>query len=91
MTAFLSAGLSEHAAIGLAAIPYVLLHGRAPFASVEAAVRYAALGYGFGLVYVWTGSLWAAMVAHATHNLLVTIRHTRGYADDSDPRRGTPR
>lgn len=72
------------ASTALATVPSVLLHGTAPFESVDALARYLGLGIAFGWIYVATGSLWAAVVAHAGWNLAVTIRHTPGYLAGGD-------
>jgi len=79
ITALLSIGIDLWPAIALATVPYVLLHGRGAFEFVRAFATYAALGVGFAVAYLATGSLWVAMVAHAAHNLAVAARHTRGY------------
>jgi len=79
LTGLLAVGFDRWPAIALATVPYVLLHGKGAFESVRAFVTYAALGVGFALAYLTTGSLWVAMVAHTAHNLGVTAHHTRSY------------
>lgn len=84
VTAFVAYGFSSWVAIAFATVPYVLLHGRGAFVSAESFLRYVALGIAFGWIYVSTGSLWVAVVAHAGWNLAVTIRDTRRYLAGGD-------
>lgn len=82
ITALLSFGYSQWVAIIVATLPFILLHGTAPFSSVRLVGRYAALGVGFSVIYLQTGSLWPAIVAHASYNIVGTIYGARSYSED---------
>jgi len=89
VTALLSFGYSQSVAVGVATLAYVLLHGRGATESVQSFGHYAVLGVVFAAIYLRTGSLWFAIVAHAAYNLLVTVQHTRDYlAGDRSERSG---
>jgi membrane protease YdiL (CAAX protease family) len=66
--------------IGL--VPSSLLFGLLHVSSRESWLYYgltaAVIGAGFGLLFLWTGSLVAPMIAHAAYNLLVTYFIAKG-------------
>lgn len=79
VTALLAYGLPWWAALGLASVPFALLHGEGATASVESFASYLVLGVAFGAVFLEFGSIWPAVAAHAGYNLLRTAQGTRQY------------
>lgn len=67
-------GLQPRLGVAAAAVAFGLAHGAWNLRALWSYVLAAMLaGLVFGLVYTYSGLLWSAILAHAGHNVLVTI------------------
>ncbi|MFB6296654.1 MAG: lysostaphin resistance A-like protein [Halobacteriales archaeon] len=83
VTALRSLGASKWTAVGVATVPFVLLHGRAATASLRSFARYALLGVVFAGLYLRYGTVWPGVALHAAYNLAQTARGSRQYFEPS--------
>lgn len=82
-------GLPIPAAVPVASVLFVFVHGMAPLKRPVLIPIYFAFGVGFGIGFILAGSLLPVMAVHAAFNALQVVRATRTHtADDAGSRTG---
>lgn len=80
----LSLGVSSWTAIGIATVPFILLHGQGATSSTGTVLNYASLGVVFGYLFIEFETIWPAVALHTAYNFLGTVRSSRQYFSQAE-------